>query len=457
PWTAHEWGYEVLLYLAYAAAGWAGIICLQALMVGVTTLLAAYLAIRWGAALIPALVAATLLGYALGPWVNARPQMLDMIGVLVILHLLTSYQEGRPRALWWLPLVFLLWVNTHGAFPAGWVLVALYGLCRWLQSPGDDSRRRFFRLQPGVIKPLVLPLSAAIVVCLLNPNFLQGVLYPFTYLIGENAYYSGIVLEFTSPDFHQPAFLALEVLLLMTLVVMILSPRGASLFELVLVLGGSLIFLHQVRHGALLAVFCTPILAHHLSACLRTTRWPWLGDDTAAREVVRPPMAALALLVLLVLLVVVAPRSNAPDRVMLLDVPPTRATEVVRLNHFQGPMFNIYEWGGYLIWNLWPEYKVFVDGRADVYGKDLVNDYLRVYHQQPGWRETLKRYGVEWLMLKPGKPPATALGDEGEYVSVYKDGTAELFARKDGPNQRIIDLARTGRLDLPQGVVGPRP
>jgi hypothetical protein len=120
-------------------------------------------------------------------------------------------------------------------------------------------------------------------------------------------------------------------------------------------------------------------------------------------------------------------------------------------------MFNIYEWGGYLIWNLWPEYKVFVDGRADVYGKDLVNDYLRVYHQQPGWRETLKRYGVEWLMLKPGKPPATALGDEGEYVSVYKDGTAELFARKDGPNQRIIDLAITGRLALPQGVVGPRP
>lgn len=447
-WVAHEWGYEVLVYGAYAAGGWLGIIYLKAVLVGLTALLAMWLALRWGSGLFPALLGATLLGLALGPWVNARPQMLDPLYLLVLLHLLTSFRGGRPRALWWMVPLFLLWANTHGTFVMGWALVGMWGVWEALASSVEVERR-----SP---RPLVLPLVLSVAVCLVNPNGLQGLLYPLTYVMGENAYYAGLVSEFASPNFHEPVFLPLSALLFLTVLCMVLSPKRPNALELVLVLGASAAFLQHVRNGPLLAVFCTPVLGRYLSETLRGTRWAWLGDETAAQQPLRPAFTALVVVMALYVLALGAPRSNAPEKVILLDVPPTRATEVIRANHLQGNMFNVYEWGGYLIWNLWPEYKVFVDGRADVYGHRIIDDYREVYRQGPLWRETLRRYDVEWLLLKPGRAPATALAGEGEYVSIYQDDTAELFVRQGGPNQRLIDLAKRGELKVPAGVVGPR-
>ena len=150
PWVAHEWGYEVLVYAAYAAGGWLGIIYLTALLVGLTALLAAGLALRWRAGLFPAVLGAALLAFALGPWVNARPQMLDPLYLLVLLHLLTSYREGRSRALWWMPPLFLVWANTHGTFVMGWALVGLWGVWQVAarEDQGADGGARVPALQP---------------------------------------------------------------------------------------------------------------------------------------------------------------------------------------------------------------------------------------------------------------------------------------------------------------------
>jgi hypothetical protein len=446
PWVAHEWGAEVVLYLAYALGGWLGIICLKACIVGLTALLAAYLALRWRAGALPALAGAALLALALNPWTTARPAMLDWVYLLLVLHLLTSFREGRSRALWWLPPLFLLWANTHGTFVMGWGLIALFAVCERLQ----PSRPR------PPLRRLVWPFLASVVICLANPNFLQGALYPLTYITGANAYYNNIVSEFASPDFHQSAYFPVLALVFLTLLVLVLSPRRANWLELALVLGGLAFFLQHVRNGPLLAVFCAPILAVHLSTWLRASRWSALGDESVAAHPLRPGFAGLLAVLAMVILAAGAPHSNAPDQVIALDIPPTAATEVIRLNHPQGPMLNVYEWGGYLIWNLWPEYRVFVDGRADVYGRALIDDYLQFYHLGPQWRGILRKYKIEWLLLRPGKAPATALAAQGDYVSIYRDDTAELFVRKGGPNQRLIDLASAGKLLKPSGVVGPR-
>jgi hypothetical protein len=58
------------------------------------------------------------------------------------------------------------------------------------------------------------------------------------------------------------------------------------------------------------------------------------------------------------------------------------------------PVFNEQGWGGYLIYRWYPERRVFIDGRIDMYGQEIVREYLQVATVRPEWREVLDKYGV---------------------------------------------------------------
>lgn len=456
-WTAHEWAYDVLLYLVQRSGGWLGIIYLKALLAGVCALLAVYLALRWGAGLLAALFSGSLMSVAVSIWLNARPQLLVLLYVLILLHLLLSYRQGRSRALWWLPVLFLVWANSHGSFLLGWGLIALFGLCQALSPESINLREGLPRSQLSALLPLIGPGLASVFICLLNPNGLSGALYPFTYLFGENAYHSQVITEYASPDFHNPVFAALEALLLLTVLAMILSPRAPSLLEIALLLIGTYMFLKWARNGSLLAAFCVPLLAYHLSERTRRVRGlRWLGDPHLGKEGLRPQVVAAGAGILLLSLVLLVPKDGSAEKTIALSLLPAEATEIVRLNHFQGHMFNTYRWGGYLIWNLWPEYQVFIDGRADMYGTQMLKDYQKVVKLKPGWQALLQRHEVEWLLLKARSALAVVLAQDGDYARVYEDDTAALFVRRSGPNRRLISLAEVNALRRPPGPVAPR-
>ena len=95
-----------------------------------------------------------------------------------------------------------------------------------------------------------------------------------------------------------------------------------------------------------------------------------------------------------------------------------------------GPIFNAYGWGGYLIWKLHPERAVYIDGRADVYGDALVEDYLRAEAGEPGWRALLERDGVRVVMVAPDAALATLLREDKDWDRVFEDGQAVIFFKK---------------------------
>lgn len=456
-WITHEWAYDVLLYLVYRAGDWLAIIYLKALLAGLCAVLAVYLALRWGAGLLAALLSGSLMSVAVTIWLNARPQLLVLLYVLILLHLLLSYRQGRFRVLWWLPILFLAWANSHGSFLLGWGIIVLFGLCQALAPEPINLREGLPRPRLSVLLPLVGPGLASVFICLVNPHGLAGALYPFTYLFGENAYHSQVITEYASPDFHNPVFTALEVLLLLTVLVMILSPRAPSLLEIALLLVGTHMFLKWARNGSLLAAFCVPLFAYHLSEWTRRIRWlRWLGDPQLGVEGLRPQVIAAGAGMLLLSLAFLTPRDGSAPQTLALSLMPSEATEIVRLNHFQGNMFNTYRWGGYLIWNLWPQHRVFIDGRADMYGTRMLKDYQKVVKLKPGWRTLLQRHEVEWLLLKAKSALAVVLTEDTDYARVYEDDTAVLFVRRSGPNRRLMGLAEVNALRRPLGRAEPR-
>jgi hypothetical protein len=121
---------------------------------------------------------------------------------------------------------------------------------------------------------------------------------------------------------------------------------------------------------------------------------------------------------------------------------PKGAADFLIAHRITGPLFNSYEYGGYLMWRLWPQQKVFIDGR--VLSESLFNNYVRVLYNhdnndgQMSAGELLDRYGVQVIVMNTFEPStgsvyvlAPALADPAQktWKLVYSDPQALIFVR----------------------------
>jgi hypothetical protein len=107
---------------------------------------------------------------------------------------------------------------------------------------------------------------------------------------------------------------------------------------------------------------------------------------------------------------------------------PVHAVEYLRQHPVPRPMFNTYNFGGYLVW---AGEKVFVDGRADPYERGgSLGDYFFITKLQPGALAVLRGYGVQSCLLQRGEPLATMLAALPEWQQVYADNLSVLFVRR---------------------------
>ena len=92
-------------------------------------------------------------------------------------------------------------------------------------------------------------------------------------------------------------------------------------------------------------------------------------------------------------------------------------------------MFNSYEFGGYLIWRLYPRYRVYVDGRTDLYGDAFLENFIQVYEVNVDPRVTLNRDGIHTIMVEPRSNLAAFLRTQTEWKRLYEDPVAVIFSR----------------------------
>ena len=95
-----------------------------------------------------------------------------------------------------------------------------------------------------------------------------------------------------------------------------------------------------------------------------------------------------------------------------------------------GPMFNPYNWGGYLSWRLYPEYPVYIDGRTDVYDAAFFTEYLRLAAGLPGWTRILDGHGVRLMLVEAGSPLSGMAQQESGWHRIYADEVAEVYERR---------------------------
>jgi hypothetical protein len=103
------------------------------------------------------------------------------------------------------------------------------------------------------------------------------------------------------------------------------------------------------------------------------------------------------------------------------------AVEFIEANPQSGNMFNEFNWGGYLEYRLWPSYHVFLDSQSDFYGEALMREYDQVISASGNWNGLLENYNVEWAIIPPDAPLASALQSELNWKTVYQGNTAIIL------------------------------
>jgi hypothetical protein len=117
---------------------------------------------------------------------------------------------------------------------------------------------------------------------------------------------------------------------------------------------------------------------------------------------------------------------------------PVRAVEFLQAGSMHGNLFAYYDWGGYALWKLSPRYRVFIDGRADLYGEDLLHKFQQVTRLETGWQEVLDTNGVHSVLVPSGIALAQALLLNPRWQVQYSDSQAILFVRVSSPGWRRV-------------------
>jgi hypothetical protein len=427
PWTNVQWLAQVGMYGAYLLGGQVLLAVIVAVLV-VFAFAFVYAAMD-GEPLLRAFVivlAATATSVIWSP----RPQMLSFLFLAVTGYVLYLYKWRQINRLWVLIPLFVLWGNVHGGYALGLMLIGsviagemLNRLTGRADLPEVMSWREIGILTgAGVLCGLAL---------LVNPYGIGTWLLPFR-TIGIKTL-QGFIQEWASPDFHNLYEQPVLWMLFALLAFVGLSGRTWDWSDLVTVaVFGYGAFLAR-RNIAPFALVVAPVLARCAQPVLDAVR-ARLQLPASVNPSVNPRLAN-ALNWLIVILVVLAALIKGglaltPQMIQKAqdEGAPVRAVAWIKQNHPAGPMYNSYNWGGYLLWAL-PEEPVFADGRTDVYN-EFLPEYVQVMFVRPGWQAVLDKYTVRFVLTERDGFLATMLATQPDWRLAYGDDQAVIYTRE---------------------------
>jgi hypothetical protein len=425
-WIAHEWLSEVLIYSIYRAASWGGLIVVFAALTSVTFL---FLYLRCAGRPYVAGLLVLWAAFVCRPTWGVRPQTISVLLASLLLWVLERRKRTRGGLLWVVPLM-LLWANLHAGYSLGIALLVLFLVGGWLDGLFGFAPWMEVRSETRWLF-LTLLLSLAVVV--FNPNGWRLYRYPFATL--HSAAMQKDIAEWFSPDFHRGEYLPLVAMLIATLATPWLNTKRMRPRTMLLVGVSAYAALQSVRLIPIFALVATPFLAEQAEGFVH-----WLNRNSGSGELRAFSASKLALHSAVAVALIVL--SSLQVRQVVRHQPeseaaafPQAAVTFLREHRPPGTLFNDYNWGGYLIWKLYPGERVFIDGRADLYGDEFLGEYAAADNLTGEWQTPLNRWQIAIILVPPESALANGLLVAGAWRLLFRDKQAAILARID-PSQK---------------------
>jgi hypothetical protein len=430
---AKEWLSEVLFAAAGRLLGWNGFVLLAAILIATCFWLLHHQLLAEGcdAPLATVLVLVAMLACSIH-WL-ARPLLFTHLLTVVFAGQLRSFQQGRVSARQMyllLPPLMVLWVNLHGGFVVGLVLLAMY-----MVGSAIDAWRKLMR--PGKFRSFTALLLVCGLASLANPSGWKL----HTHILGfmRSRELSTATTEFASPNFHTVGMHGFLLLLfLLGAALLIIRPK-LDATDVLLVGGWGYFALLSARNVPIFALVVTPLLAQWSGQFLQANDQSWwcrLYRGWVSRVIPRTGTHGTAVViaaVACVMLIMAKPAIAGGAPVLVTDFPPERYPTAV-VDYLQahpdmvrGEMFNYFLWGGYLEFAL-PKRKPFIDSRNVLYGLNLLHDFRTVDEPKPDWQAVFAKYNVGWTILPARHPLNRILELSPHWSLVFSNQQALVFS-----------------------------
>ena len=443
PWFAWEWLYDLVVGQLEASLGLNGVVWLTAVTIATVFAWMFRLLMVRGANIFVALVLVLLALSASSIHFLARPHVLSWLFTLAWFWIHDSSERAvfigpvsgktpeKLRRMWLLPLLMLVWVNVHGGFLVGFVLLGAFFLAAgwsWLRVEEGSLQEV---LQKNAATTSLKTLSAvgllSVAASLVNPFGWK--LYGHIYSYLSNRFLMDHVEEFQSPNFHGVAQKCFLALLLITVGVLASKGRELRLSEGLTVLFTVYAGLYASRNIPVSSILLVMIVAPMVPAKLGQGFLQRMFAVEAGQRGHVWPVLAIVLTLLITL------NGGRVGSNQLMDAHfgskrmPVDAVNYLAQHDVQGPVLSPDYWGGYLIYRLYPKEKVVVDDRHDLYGEEFFKSYLKMMYGERGWDEFLRTHDASCALLPRDAALASLLATTQGWKLIYSDNVAVVFVR----------------------------
>ncbi|HVP55670.1 MAG TPA: hypothetical protein VMU45_11800 [Candidatus Eisenbacteria bacterium] len=413
-WAAYSWGFELPAAWLFTHFGLIGLLFLHGLLV-TTVIVAVH---RLIVAIVPDFTLSVLLTLAAAVAMNGlftpRPWLLTILFFVVELHLVLQVREsGNYRRLLWLPLIFCAWANVHAQFVYGLFLLFLAAAEAWWliwKSSADPVKRKARAWW-------TLTALSCLAATLVNPYF-AGI-YKVAYQLGTQPRVLNLISELGPVLFRSFSDYLLLVIGLLA-VATLAWRRDTQPFPWVLLLWATLCSFRSRRDIWMLAV----VGAATIAAGLR---------EHATVKFQHSKLQSCFITIGVVLVTVascwIAGVSSVRLETESASKFPAAAVDFIKQKRLPGPLFNDYNWGGYLIWSL-PELPVSMDGRAALHGTPRIERSVDTWDAKHDWNSDLELQNAQLIIGSLDAPLCAVLRGDARYELAYEDKIASVFVRR---------------------------
>jgi hypothetical protein len=450
PWFAWEWLSDVLMGVIHQGGGLGGIVLASLLVLGATSLCVYKCTWEESGQRVIA-IALTWLAMAASTihWL-ARPHLVTPLLAAVFCRVLNWTERKRSSVvLSALPLLTVLWVNLHGGFFVGIVLLITYAI----GAPAEELLRGSSENAWVRARRYLLTAGACAIASLVNPYEYRLHVHLAGYL--GASFYIQRISEFQSIDFNSFTAAYFETLLVLAIAAAVWHLSAGRLVHALLLVSWSHLALFSARNIPIFAVVAAPGIGLAIREWLERfgafSRVPSLQRFSASLAEIEGGLRSIAsngeqrrwhLLPCtsvfgLVLLIAHPGRAKPFQAEFDLKRFPVDAATYLSQKRAGLPikLYASWQWGGYLIYRLWPLLTVFDDGRTDFYGPAFVEEGLHAWEARPDWADILTRYRVNAALLPVDSALASVLRERRDWKAIYQDDLAVLFERTENGNR----------------------
>lgn len=445
PWVLSEWLAQWLFFMLYMMAGLSGVGVFTALIYMLCWVVT-YKTCRDVLKDEGKAVVVTLLFCAFMGWVAPRPHIFTFLFFSILLRQLFLFKYFRSdRGVLWVPLIMLFWANLHGGYFIGLVLMAVFIASEWSKYLYADVANR---IEVTRLRKLSLIALLGFLVTAINPHGFNYWLYPYNAIVSSGD--AQFINEWQSPNFHKPFFqyyLAMVFIFFMNLIYSNKKPDLTEIGTSLIFIGGAFV---SVRNLPLAGLAMAPFFAvsyRDLALAdffVKFNRSSPVGEKRSAVSIAiervlvagnkqvggaESIMNWIMLLLSVFAILLLYPTRKSNIDLSISRLLPVKAVDFILENHIEGRMFNTYHYGGYLIYRLYPQQKVFIYGRTDIYPRGFVSEYREIYRGDRNWKKYFDQKKIDYVLCETSAPIKQLLLAEGNFKLVSDDGSHAILLR----------------------------